>query len=215
MRPCSRSRFRRSSTKRSKQFPTRRARSRPGLRDALARRDAKGPPEPEKKTPPPVRQARPPRARRTRKVVIHRGRLPVPFCKVGSKTPSRRSVQELRRQGEVRLARQSPPDARERAARRQFARETLKQKGPDGFWKAHDKMMANQQKLARGTSRSYAKGDRPRRRQAQGRARQPRAQGGDGRGRQGWYRHRHQRHARVPSSAATASPARSRTRSSS
>ena len=36
-------------------------------------------------------------------------------------------------------------------------REALKQKGPDGFWKMHDKMFENQQKLAREDLEGYAK----------------------------------------------------------
>jgi protein-disulfide isomerase len=37
------------------------------------------------------------------------------------------------------------------------AREALKQKGPDGFWKMHDKMFANQQKIKREDLEGYAK----------------------------------------------------------
>jgi protein-disulfide isomerase len=36
-------------------------------------------------------------------------------------------------------------------------KEALKQKGPDGFWKMHDKMFANQQKLSREDLEGYAK----------------------------------------------------------
>jgi protein-disulfide isomerase len=39
----------------------------------------------------------------------------------------------------------------------QAAREALKQKGPDGFWKMHDKMFQNQQKLKREDLEGYAK----------------------------------------------------------
>ena len=39
----------------------------------------------------------------------------------------------------------------------QAAREALKQKGPDGFWKMHDKMFANQAKIKREDLESYAK----------------------------------------------------------
>ena len=39
----------------------------------------------------------------------------------------------------------------------QAGREALKQKGPDGFWKMHEKMFANQQKLAREDLDGYAK----------------------------------------------------------
>ena len=37
------------------------------------------------------------------------------------------------------------------------AREALKQKGPDGFWKFHAKLFANQQKLKREDLEGYAK----------------------------------------------------------
>ena len=123
-----------------------------------------------------------------------------PFCERVEPTVEA-DHEDLRRQGEVRLAPQAPPDAPGRAARLRGSRaRRFKQKGTDGFWKMHDMLFENQSTpdgLKRAALEKLRRGARPRHGQVQGGARQPtptrRAIDADDEGRR---RRRHQRHAR-------------------
>ena len=120
-------------------------------------KDAKGAPEPEKKTPPPVPAGSPFKGASNAKVVIQEwSDFQCPFCGRVEGT-----VGEIMKNygDKVKFVwRDKPLPMHPNAPLAgEFAREALKQKGPDGFWKAHDKMMANQQKLAREDLDGYAK----------------------------------------------------------
>ncbi|HEY8075600.1 MAG TPA: thioredoxin domain-containing protein, partial [Labilithrix sp.] len=119
-------------------------------------KDAKGAPEPEKKQAPPVPSADAWRGNDKAKVVIQEwSDFQCPFCGRVEGT-----VQQVMKDygDKVKFVwRDKPlpmhPNAPLAA---QAGREALKQKGPDGFWKMHDKMFANQQKLSREDLESYA-----------------------------------------------------------
>jgi protein-disulfide isomerase len=118
---------------------------------------AKGPPEPETKKAPPVPTGAPWKGAANAKVIIQEwSDFQCPFCsRVGP------TVAEIMKNygDKVKFVwRDKPlpmhPDAPLAA---EAAREALKQKGPDAFWKFHDKMFANQQKIKREDLEGYAK----------------------------------------------------------
>jgi protein-disulfide isomerase len=120
-------------------------------------KEAKGAPEPEKKQAPPVPAGAPYKGAKDAKVVIQEwSDFQCPFCGRVEGT----IAEVMKNYGEkVKFVwRDKPlpmhPDA---PLAGEAAREALKQKGPDGFWKMHDKMMANQQKLKREDLDGYAK----------------------------------------------------------
>jgi protein-disulfide isomerase len=120
-------------------------------------KDAKGAPEPEKKQAPAVPAGAPWKGAKDAKVVIQQwSDFQCPFCSRVEGTVA----EVMKNYGEkVKIVwRDKPlpmhPDAPLAA---QAAREALKQKGPDGFWKMHDKMFSNQQKLKRDDLEGYAK----------------------------------------------------------
>ena len=167
---------------------TRRARSRPRTTTTSLMKDAKGAPEPEKKVAPPVPAGAPYKGGKDAKVVIQEwSDFQCPFCARVEPTVN----EVLKTYGDkVKIVwRDKPlpmhPDAPLAA---EAAREALKQKGPDGFWKMHDKMFAEPAEAEARRSRRLRQGDRPRHGQVQGRARQPHAQGGGRRRRQGRHR---------------------------
>lgn len=118
---------------------------------------AKGAPEPEKKTAPPVPAGNAFKGGAKAKVVIQQwSDFQCPFCSRVEPT-----VNEIEKTygDKVKIVwRDKPlpmhPDAPLAA---EAGREALKQKGPDGFWKLHAKMFANQQKLKREDLEGYAK----------------------------------------------------------
>jgi protein-disulfide isomerase len=119
-------------------------------------RDAKGPPEPEKKHAPPVPAGAPFRGGKDAKVVIQEwADFQCPFCQRAEPTVA----EILKHYGDrVKFVwRDKPlpmhPDA---AMAAELAREALAQKGQDGFWKMHDKLFANQQHLKRADLDDYA-----------------------------------------------------------
>jgi protein-disulfide isomerase len=120
-------------------------------------KDAKGAPEPEKKQAPPVPAGAPYKGNANAKVVIQEwSDFQCPYCNRVEGT-----VAEIMKNygDKVKLVwRDKPlpmhPDAPLAA---EAAREALKQKGPDGFWKMHDKLFQNQQKLKREDLENYAK----------------------------------------------------------
>lgn len=123
---------------------------------AFLMRDAKGTPEPEKKRAPPVPAGAPFRGGKDARVVIQEwGDFQCPFCLRVEPT----LVEVLKLYGDrVKLVwRDKPlafhPDA---ALAAELAREALAEKGPDGFWRMHDKLFANQQKLKRDSLDAYA-----------------------------------------------------------
>ena len=118
-------------------------------------RDAKGAPEPEKKHAPAIPNGAPFRGGKDAKVVIQEwADFQCPFC--ARVNPTLEDV--LRTYGDrVKLVwRDKPlpmhPDA---ALAAELAREALEQKGPDAFWKMHDKLFANQQRLKRDDLERY------------------------------------------------------------
>ncbi len=120
-------------------------------------KDAKGAPEPEKKQAPAVPQGAPYKGAANAKVVIQEwSDFQCPFCSRVEGTVA----EVMKNYGDkVKFVwRDKPlpmhPDA---PLASEAAREALKQKGPDGFWKMHDKMMQNQQKLKREDLDGYAK----------------------------------------------------------
>jgi protein-disulfide isomerase len=120
-------------------------------------KDAKGAPEPEKKQAPPVPAGSPWKGGANAKVVIQEwSDFQCPFCSRVEGT-----VQQIAKDygDKVKIVwRDKPlPMHQDAPLAAQAAREALKQKGPDGFWKMHDKMYANQQKLKREDLESYAK----------------------------------------------------------
>jgi protein-disulfide isomerase len=120
-------------------------------------KDAKGAPEPEKKQAPPVPAGNAFKGGANAKVVIQQwSDFQCPFCSRVEPT-----VNEITKNygDKVKVVwRDKPlpmhPNAPLAA---EAGREALKQKGPDGFWKMHEKMFANQQKLAREDLDGYAK----------------------------------------------------------
>jgi protein-disulfide isomerase len=120
-------------------------------------KDAKGAPEPEKKQAPPVPAGNAYKGGANAKVVIQQwSDFQCPFCSRVEPT-----VNEITKNygDKVKIVwRDKPlpmhPDAPLAA---EAGREALKQKGPDGFWKMHEKMFANQQKLKRDDLEGYAK----------------------------------------------------------
>ena len=123
-------------------------------------KDGKGRPPPEKKTvAAPDERERPSRAAPTRRSSSRSSATSSARSAARRADASKQIVEDLRRQGEVRLAPQAAPDAPGRAARRRGGREALKQKGTDGFWKMHDMLFQNQSTPTVSSaprSRSYA-----------------------------------------------------------
>jgi protein-disulfide isomerase len=120
-------------------------------------KDAKGAPEPEKKQAPAVPAGAPYKGNANAKVVIQEwSDFQCPFCSRVEGT----IAEIMKNYGDkVKFVwRDKPlpmhPDA---PLASEAAREALKQKGPDGFWKMHDKMFQNQQKLKREDLEGYAK----------------------------------------------------------
>lgn len=120
-------------------------------------KDAKGAPEPEKKQAPPVPAGAPFKGKSDAKVVIQEwSDFQCPFCGRVEGTVN----EVMKNYGDkVKFVwRDKPlPMHADAPLAGEAAREALKQKGPDGFWKMHDKMMQNQQKLKREDLDSYAK----------------------------------------------------------
>ncbi|MCL2725118.1 MAG: thioredoxin domain-containing protein [Polyangiaceae bacterium] len=118
---------------------------------------AKGAPEPEKKVAPPVPAGAPFRGSANAKVVIQEwSDFQCPFCSRVEPT----IAEVMKNYGDkVKFVwRDKPlPMHQDAPLASEAAREALKQKGPDGFWKMHDKMFANQQKLKRDDLEGYAK----------------------------------------------------------
>jgi protein-disulfide isomerase len=119
-------------------------------------RDAKGAPEPERKVAPPVPPGSPFRGGKNAKVVIQQwSDFQCPFC--ARVEPTLDEV--LKEYGDrVKIVwRDKPlamhPDA---ALAAELAREALDERGPQGFWKMHAKLFANQQKLKRDDLDVYA-----------------------------------------------------------
>jgi protein-disulfide isomerase len=120
-------------------------------------KEAKGPPEPEKKQAPAVAPGAPWKGAANAKVVIQEwSDFQCPFC--GRVEPT---VQQIMKEygDKVKFVWHDKPLPMHPHAplAAEAGREALKQKGPDGFWKMHDKMFANQQKLTREDLESYAK----------------------------------------------------------
>jgi protein-disulfide isomerase len=119
-------------------------------------KDAKGAPEPEKKKAPAVAPGSPWKGGANAKVVIQQwSDFQCPFC-----TRVEGTVSEIHKNygDKVKVVwRDKPlpmhPDAPLAA---EAAREAMKQKGPAGFWKMHEKLFANQQKMKREDLESYA-----------------------------------------------------------
>ena len=112
-------------------------------------RDAKGPPEPERKQAPPIPNGAPFRGGKDAKVVIQEwADFQCPFC--SRVNPTLEDVLKIYGDRVKLVWRDKPlpmhPDA---ALAAELAREALEQRGPDGFWKMHDKLFANQQRLKR------------------------------------------------------------------
>ena len=125
-------------------------------------RDAKGPPEPEKKHAPPIPAGAPFRGGKDAKVVIQEwADFQCPFCQRAE--PTLAEILKLYGDRVKIVWRDKPlpmhPDA---AMAAELAREALAQKGQDGFWKMHDKLFANQQHLKRGDLDDYASELQPR-----------------------------------------------------
>jgi protein-disulfide isomerase len=120
-------------------------------------KEAKGAPEPEKKQAPPVPAGAPWKGGKDAKVVIQEwSDFQCPFCGRVEGTVN----EVMKNYGDkVKFVwRDKPlPMHSDAPLAGEAAREALKQKGPDGFWKFHDKMMANQQKLKREDLEGYAK----------------------------------------------------------
>ena len=124
---------------------------------AAIMKDAKGAPEPEKKVAPPVPANDAWTGGKDAKVVIQQwSDFQCPFCSRVEPT-----MNEIKKNygDKVKIVwRDKPlpmhPNAPLAA---EAGREALKQKGPDGFWKMHALMFANQQKLAREDLDGYAK----------------------------------------------------------
>ncbi|MBX3186487.1 MAG: thioredoxin domain-containing protein [Labilithrix sp.] len=120
-------------------------------------KDAKGAPEPEKKNAPAPAAGAPWKGGKDAKVVIQQwSDYQCPFC--SRVEPTVNEIQKAYGDKVKIVWRDKPlpmhPDAPLAA---QAAREALKQKGPDGFWKMHKKMFENQQKLKRENLDEYAK----------------------------------------------------------
>lgn len=120
-------------------------------------KDGKGAPEPEKKQAPPAPATNPWKGGEKAKVVIQQwSDFQCPFCSRVEGT-----VKEIEKNygDKVKIVwRDKPlpmhPDAPLAA---QAAREAMKQKGREAYWKFHEKMFANQQKLKREDLEGYAK----------------------------------------------------------
>lgn len=120
-------------------------------------KEAKGAPEPEKKVAPPVPAGSPYKGGEKAKVVIQEwSDFQCPFCGRVEGTVN----EILKNYGDkVKFVwRDKPlPMHQDAPLAGEAAREALKQKGSDGFWKMHDKMFQNQQKLKREDLEGYAK----------------------------------------------------------
>ena len=120
-------------------------------------KDAKGAPEPEKKVAPPVPPGDAYKGGKDAKVVIQQwSDFQCPFC--SRVEPTINEIEKTYGDKVKIVWRDKPlpmhPNAPGAA---EAAREALRQKGPDGFWKMHKKMFENQQKLAREDLDGYAK----------------------------------------------------------
>jgi protein-disulfide isomerase len=120
-------------------------------------KDAKGAPDPEKKQAPAVPAGSPYKGNKDAKVIIQEwSDFQCPFCSRVEGTVA----EVMKNYGDkVKFVwRDKPlPMHADAPLASEAAREALKQKGPDGFWKMHDKMMQNQQKLKREDLDAYAK----------------------------------------------------------
>jgi protein-disulfide isomerase len=131
--------------------------ARPETVYAVLTADGKGPPPPERKenvVPPP---SAPTKGAANAKVVIQEfSDFQCPFCQRVEAT-----VKQILKDydGRVKLVwRDKPlPMHPEAPLASEAAREALKQKGPDAFWKMHDLMFENQSKLKREDLEGYAK----------------------------------------------------------
>ena len=141
-----------------RKFEDQRGRSPVAAKDYYASlmRDAKGAPEPEKKHAPPIPAGAPFRGGKDAKVVIQEwADFQCPFCQRAE--PTVNEILKLYGDRVKFVWRDKPlpmhPDAVMAA---ELAREALAQHGPDGFWKMHDKLFANQQHLKRADLDDYA-----------------------------------------------------------
>jgi len=120
-------------------------------------KDAKGAPDPEKKQAPAVPAGSPFKGNNNAKVVIQEwSDFQCPFCSRVEPTVS----EVMKNYGDkVKFVwRDKPlPMHPEAPLASEAAREALKQKGQDAFWKMHDKMMQNQKALKREDLETYAK----------------------------------------------------------
>ncbi len=124
--------------------------------DALMKA-GKGPPEPEKKQAGPAPAGNAWKGGANAKVVIQEwSDFQCPFC---SRVEGTMSEIAKNYGDKVKIVwRDKPlPMHQDAPLAAEAGREALKQKGPDGFWKMHDKMFANQQKLKREDLEGYAK----------------------------------------------------------
>ncbi len=118
-------------------------------------RDAKGPQEPETKQAPPIPAGAPFRGGKDAKVVIQEwADFQCPFC--ARVNPTLEEVLKLYGDRVKLVWRDKPlPFHADAALAAELARETLEERGPDAFWKMHDKLFANQQRLKRDDLERY------------------------------------------------------------
>jgi protein-disulfide isomerase len=120
-------------------------------------KSAKGPPELEKKPVPAIPAGAPYKGAANAKVVIQEwSDFQCPFCGRVEGT----LAEVMKNYGDkVKLVWRDKPLSMHADAplAAEAAREALRQKGPDGFWKMHDKMIQNQQRLKREDLEGYAK----------------------------------------------------------
>jgi protein-disulfide isomerase len=128
-----------------------------GLTYDAAQKDAKGPPEPEKKAVAAPPAGSPWKGNDKAKVVIQEfSDFQCPFC--SRVEPTMKEVMKNYGDKVKVVWRDKPlPMHPEAPLAAQAAREAFKQKGPDGFWKMHETMFKNQQKLKREDLEGYAK----------------------------------------------------------
>ena len=119
-------------------------------------RDAQGTPEPERKIAPPVPAGAPFRGGKNAKVVIQEwADFQCPFCVRAEATLV--ELQKLYGDKIKLVWRDKPlPMHPQAEIAAELAREALAERGPDAFWKMHDKLFANQQRLRREDLDGYA-----------------------------------------------------------